>query len=73
MEKGIESGLGTVKLGPYGMALPGPGVYHAEAVVEGMRREIEVSIRSDGTLLWPILDYVQYVEPEFLVFGARIA
>lgn len=73
MDKSGSGGYGAVMLRKYGMAEPAPGLYNAEAITDGVRRDFKVSIQADGSLHWPLPGLGQSIEPEFLVFGARIA
>jgi riboflavin kinase / FMN adenylyltransferase len=73
MDKCVDGSFGTVMLQKYSMAEPAPGVYRALAMAGQTSQEIEVSIRADGSLHWPLAGFAQNDEPEFLVFGARIA
>jgi riboflavin kinase / FMN adenylyltransferase len=73
MKKRTNDDFGTVMLREYSIAEPASGMYRAAMIAESEQHDIEVSIQTDGSLNWPLMEIGQEFEPEFLVFGARIA
>lgn len=56
-----------------GVVEPAPGIYEATLLGSDIKKDVEATLRLDGTVLWPINGWAGGVEPDFLAFGPKIA
>lgn len=56
-----------------GVVEPAPGTYEATLVGFDFRRDVEATLRLDGTVRWPVNGWSGGNEPDFLAFGPKIA
>lgn len=56
-----------------GLVEPAPGIYEATLLGSNVHKDIEATLRLDGTVLWPINGWSGGIEPDFLAFGPKIA
>jgi riboflavin kinase/FMN adenylyltransferase len=70
---GYDGVSAAVSLRGRGVVEPAPGTYEATVICRTGRRDVEATLRLDGTLRWPREECAFDAEPAFLAFGPKIA
>jgi len=73
IELGYDGSLTAVSLRGRGVVEPAPGIYEATVICGSGQRDVEATLRLDGTLRWPRAECAFETEPAFLAFGPKIA
>lgn len=68
-----DGALAAVSLRGRGMVEPAPGTYEATLICLTGQRDVEATLKLDGTLRWPREGCPFGSEPAFLAFGPKIA
>jgi len=72
-ETGYDGSTLVVSLRGHGVVEPAPGSYSVTVICPSRRRDVEATLRPDGTLRWPADGCTSDIEPSFLAFGPKIA